>query len=140
MHQIIMFIVLISITDKTFLWDVNSLVNNWTEAGPLNIARSEFAMFTYNGVIYAAGGLDNTGSQLTSVEEFDLATLTWSLSSLVLPYGGRAEFAFSCTSNVVHIIVNRQYFIYLDNNLVFKDIIALPDDLSGKFVLYVVIF
>ena len=130
----------ISLLGETFIWDINAFANNWVEAGPLNIARKEFAMFTYNGVIYAAGGLDDTGTKLTSVEEFDLATLTWSLSSLVLPYGGRAEFAFSCTSNVVHIIVNRQYFIYLDNNLVFKDIIALPDDLSGKFVLYVVIF
>ena len=124
-----------SLLDKTFIWDINALANNWVEAGPLNIARTEFAIFTFNGVIYAAGGLDDTGTKLTSVEEFDLATKTWSLSSLVLPYGGRAEFAFSCTSNIVHLFVNRQFFIYLDSNLVFTDIIALPDNVIGKFLL-----
>jgi hypothetical protein len=69
----------------------------------MNMARSNFAVVSQNGIIYALGGRDKANSSLKTIEAFSASTDSWKTNeiSLLLP---RSEFGNSLLVSICKMI------------------------------------
>jgi len=77
---------------STELLDVTKLEGTWVKAGRLNIPRSELSIVVLEDKTLAMGGSDgvqtNNGHSLSSVEQFNLSTFSWTYSRPLLQARG----------------------------------------------------
>lgn len=92
-----------NILADTYLFD--PVAGTVTAKSPMNTARMNHATAELNGKIYVFGG-DNGTTALDSIEEYDPATDTWTVSSITLPQGMTGIRA-------VKVKIDNQYKIYI---------------------------
>jgi N-acetylneuraminic acid mutarotase len=54
-----------------------TIANTWTGLTPMNTSRAYAGSAEYSGLVYAAGGMDDGGTELDSIEVYDSGTDTW---------------------------------------------------------------
>lgn len=59
----------------------------WSTLAPMPTARDRFALGDANGILYAIGGQNGGGSNLTTVESYNPSTNTWATGLAPMPTG-----------------------------------------------------
>lgn len=59
------------------MWEVDLRKNTWTARAPMKTPRGMAAAASIGSSVYVAGGFDDSGRHLTSVERYDILTRRW---------------------------------------------------------------
>jgi N-acetylneuraminic acid mutarotase len=62
-------------SNKLFIFDPS--INKWKEAKPMPTARAALTANFIDGILYAVGGIDSSGTPVTTNEAYDPQTDTW---------------------------------------------------------------
>ena len=105
---------------EAYIPAVDAASNTWSYKSSMSIARQELALCALNGKIYAIVGYN--GSFLSSMEEYDTATGTWTNCGTPAPGNGcpamsiaRASAVCEATGGQIHVMGGYDGASYLSN-------------------------
>src|SRR5688572_12908405 len=93
---------IIYLTGGTTLEAYDPAVDAWSARESTSIDREDFGFAELNGLLYATGGVNTSGTKLTAVEAYDPVTDTWS-GRAALPVT-RRQHASAAAAGRVYVI------------------------------------